>query len=81
MTLELSEKSVASAHLTPAEARLTLAVWLYQAERLSFGDASELAGVPMVEFAAELERRGLSVAYNSADLAADVADLRALGRL
>ncbi|MBI5767359.1 MAG: UPF0175 family protein [Verrucomicrobia bacterium] len=81
MMLELPEKSVASARLTSAEARLALAIWLYQAERLTFGDASELAGVSMAVFAVELERRGLPVAYNSADLAGDVANLQALGRL
>lgn len=81
MTLELPEKSVAAARLTPAEARLTLAVWLYQAERLTFGDASEFAGVSLDEFTAELARRGLPVAYNLADLAGDMANLQALGRL
>ena len=58
-----------------------LAVWLYQAERLTFGDASELACVSLDDFAAELTRRGFPVAYNLADLAGDVANLQALGRL
>lgn len=81
MNVELPDAPAAAAKLTAPEARLTLAVWLYQAERLSFGDASDLAAMPLRDFEAELARRGIPVGYNLAELTHDVADLRVLGRL
>lgn len=81
MNVELPDAPAAAAKLTAGEARLALAVWLYQAERLSFGEACDLAAVPMADFQAELARRNIPVGYNLAELAHDVADLKALGRL
>lgn len=81
MNVELPDAPAAAAKLTVPEARLTLAVWLFQTERLSFGDAADLAAMPLRDFEAELSQRGIPVAYNLAELSRDVADLRALGRL
>lgn len=81
MNVELPDAPAAAAKLTAPEARLALAVWLYQVERLSFGDACALAAIPLREFEAELSRRGIPLGYNLAELSSDVADLRALGHL
>ncbi|MBM3854844.1 MAG: UPF0175 family protein [Verrucomicrobia bacterium] len=81
MNVELPDAPAAAAKLTPEEARLSLAVWLYQTERLSFGEACDLAQVPMTDFQTELARRNIPVGYNLAELAHDITDLKALGRL
>lgn len=61
------------------EARMAMAVKLFDTARLTSGQAAELAGIPRVHFLYELERWGVStIQVNDDDLEHDVASARAL---
>jgi predicted HTH domain antitoxin len=64
LTIPYSEDLLLSLKETPeqfeAEARLLLAVKLYELGRVSTGRAAELAGIPRVDFFFALGRFGLS---------------------
>lgn len=64
-----------------SEARLLLALKLYETGRLSTGLAAQLAGVPRVTFLFLLGQHGLSPFGEDADeLERDLADARRAGR-
>jgi predicted HTH domain antitoxin len=81
MNVEVPDAPAAAAKLTPDEARLHLAFSLYREGRLSTGLCAELAGVSRRAFMDELARHRVEAPFSVADLEADLADLRALGRL
>ena len=57
-----------------AEARMAMAVKLFELKRLSSGLAARLAGVPRVEFLLNLHRYGVPViAHDEDELASDLA--------
>lgn len=57
-----------------AEARMAMAVKLFELKRLSSGLAARLAGVTRVDFLLGLHRYGIPViAHDAAELASDVA--------
>lgn len=64
LTIPYSEDLLLSLKESPeefeAEARLLLAVKLYELDRISTGRAAELAGMSRVEFMFALDRFGLS---------------------
>lgn len=63
------------------EARLLLALRLYEKRKLSTGLAAKLAGIPRSAFLALLGQHGLSAFGETAeDLAEDLADARRAGR-
>jgi predicted HTH domain antitoxin len=76
--LEIDQDILDSAHLTADQARVELAIYLYSQQRLSFGKARELAGLPLWTFRQMLAARQIAPHYNEDDLLADVAMLRAL---
>ena len=68
-----------SSHEFEREARMAMAVKLFDTARLTSGQAAELAGIPRVHFLYELERWGVStIQVNDDDLEHDVASARAL---
>ena len=64
------------AGLSSDELRLKVALLLFQEERLTLGQASQLAGLHQVEFQKELANREIPIHYGDEDLARD---LRTLG--
>jgi predicted HTH domain antitoxin len=58
-----------------------LAVHLYAQEKLSFGQARELAGLSAWEFQQLLGSRGIDAHYGPDDYEQDLQTLRDLGRL
>ena len=79
LTIPYSDELLVSLKETPAEfeseARLLLAVKLYEMGRLSTGTAARLAGMSRVAFIFESERFGLSpVGVEPGELAQDVAN-------
>ena len=78
MNVELPESPTAAARLTPAQARLELAVTLFQQERLSLGLASEMAGLAVAEMMSELCRRKIPLHYDVRELEEDIATLQRL---
>jgi predicted HTH domain antitoxin len=79
LTIPFSEDLLLSLKETPeefeAEARLLLAVKLYELGRVSTGRAAELAGMSRVEFMFALDRFGLSpIGVEPDELASDLAN-------
>jgi predicted HTH domain antitoxin len=66
--------------MTPTELKQELAFALFAQDKISFGKARELAGLTVWQFQNELGRRGISIHYDTAELAEDVATLHALRR-
>lgn len=64
--------------LTPAETALHLALGLFVAERVTLGQAAEIAGISQPAFMQELRRRRISIHYGADELAED---LKAVDRL
>ena len=81
MNVEVPDATAAAAKLPPDEERLWLAFSLYREGRLSTGLCAELAGLNRRTFMDELARHRVEAPFTMADLDADPADLRALGRL
>lgn len=57
----LSEEELRKLHVTEAEARLALAVRLYEDGRISIGRAAGIAGLTRVQFESELAKRKISL--------------------
>jgi predicted HTH domain antitoxin len=70
-----------STNMTQQELATELAVALYQREKLSLGQAADLAGVRKMQFQDLLASRDIPLNLDVADLEKDIANLRALGRL
>lgn len=80
-TLDIPQDILESARLTPAELKTEIAVYLYATGRLSIGKARELAEMSLWQFRQLLASRQVSPHFDEADLQADVATLKRLGRL
>lgn len=78
-TLDIPAEILASARLTPAEARTELAVALYAQHRLSIGKACELAGLPLPQFRNLLASRHVPAHVSAEDVDSDAATVRELG--
>lgn len=66
--------------MSPEELKREIAVLLFQQGRLTLGQASQLADMPMAEFQHLLASRDIDPHYNVEDLEDDVETLRKLGR-
>jgi predicted HTH domain antitoxin len=80
IALEIPRELPQVARMTPAELKQELAFALFAQDKISFGKARELAGLTVWEFQNELGRRGIPLHYDAAELAEDVAALRAMRR-
>ena len=76
MIMEIPDQIIMQAGLSSDELRLKVALLLFQEERLTLGQASQLAGLHQVEFQKELANREIPIHYGDEDLARD---LRTLG--
>jgi predicted HTH domain antitoxin len=65
-----------SLHLTEADLRTELAIALFQQERITIGSASQLAGLPQIEFQRLIASRGICIHYDIEDLEQDLTSLR-----
>ena len=58
--------------ISPTDLLIDLAVYLYDKERLSIGQAKKLAGLSQVEFQREMSKRGVYIKYDMKDLEKDL---------
>lgn len=65
-----------SLHLTEADLRTELAIALLQQERITLGSASQLAGLPQIEFQRLIASRRICIHYDIEDLEQDLTSLR-----
>lgn len=59
--------------LAPADAALHLALGLFLDDRVTLGQAAQVAGMSQSEFLHELGKRQIPIHYDEADAVADVA--------
>ena len=78
LNMEIPADVLESARMTMGDAKLELAVALFAGGRLSFGKASELAGIPVAEFQMHLGARRIGPHYDAADAREDCETLTAL---
>ena len=81
MAVVIPDEILQAANLTPAELLRELALVLFQQERLTMGQASDLAGLDRLTFQQLLGSRNIPIHYDVEELHQDVATLRKLGRL
>ena len=72
MTIELPDQEVGGLRLTPAQARLELAVGLYAGRQISLGRAARIAGVSYAAFMHEIGHHGLCINYTVEDAEHDM---------
>lgn len=72
MSVVISDEMLRAAQFDEAEFRVELAIWLYQQQRLSLGQAIEWSGVDRLEFQRRLRERGIPIHYDESDLQRDV---------
>jgi len=64
--------------ISPAELVIDFAVYLYDKERLSMGQAKKLAGLTQVQFQKEMAKRNVLIKYDVKDLEKDLKTLTQL---
>lgn len=77
--LVISATVLEELRLSPSELTIDLAVYLYDKEKLTMGQAKKLAGLTQIEFQKEIAKRGVLVKYGIEDLKKDLETLHTLG--
>ena len=73
--LVVSAELLEELQLSPSELLIELAVYLYDKEKLTFGQAKKLAGLTQIAFQAELAKRDVYLKYGVDDLETDLENL------
>lgn len=73
--LVISKNLLKEIHFTPKQLRIEVAIYLYNSEKLSMGQAKKLAGLTQVEFQKELSSREIAIKYDISDLEEDLKNL------
>ena len=81
MSVVIPDEILRSAHMSAEELRQEIAILLFRRERLSLGEASELAEMPLWQFQALLASRKIPIHYDIPEFEADLKTLRDSGRL
>ena len=79
--IEIPREILNITHMTPAELKQELAVYLFQQGKLSFGKAREMADMSAWDFQFVLGSRKIPVHYDLEDYEEDRETLKELGRL
>ena len=78
LSIEIPLDALESARMTVADAKLELAIALFASNRLSLGEAAEVAGLPVGEFQMHLGTRHLGPHYGVDDAREDQETLASL---
>ena len=78
MIITLPDNIIESTRMTEAELRQEFAVMLYQKEKITLGQASELAEMNQLQFQHLLASQGITINYDIQDLETDLKNLAAL---
>lgn len=81
MNIVIPDEVLQTTRMSEAELMQEIAVMLFQKEKLTLGQASNLAGMNQLAFQHLLASRQISVHYDVEDFEADLKTLRELGRL
>ena len=80
MDLVIRDEILKKAEITAAELLIEIAVHLYDTERLSMGQAKNLAQLDLISFQKELSKRNVYIKYDIEDLETDLKNLEYLRR-
>lgn len=75
MTIEIPDIAFTRSGLDPEAFKIEFAVWLYEKERLSFGQARTLSGLDEMSFRRELKKHGVYYHFDIEDLEKDLKNL------
>ena len=78
MDLLIKEDILDKAEITARELTIEISVHLYDTNRLSMGQARNLAQLDQLSFQKELAKRDVYIKYDEEDLGTDLANLKAL---
>ena len=81
MDLLIKEDILKKAEITAEELLIEIAVHLYDTERLSMGQARNLAQLDQISFQKELAKRDVYIKYDIEDLETDLKNLDKLKKL
>lgn len=81
MSLVISDEILQATHMPVSELRQEFAVLLFQKERLTLGQSSQLADMSRLEFQHLLASRQIPVHYDVAEFEEDLKTLQKLKRL
>jgi predicted HTH domain antitoxin len=81
MSVVISDEILQATHMTADEFMCEIAVFLFQQQELTLGQASHLAKTSQVQFQHLLASRQIPVHYDIADFESDLKTLREMGRL
>jgi len=77
MPVTLTDELLQAARLTESELKVELAITLYQQDRLTLGQAAELAGIRQLDLQKILGARRIPIHYSQNDLQQDLATVKA----
>lgn len=75
MGLIIPEEILKKAEISADELRIEIAVYLYDKEKLSFGQAKTLSNLDYIAFQKELSKRDVYIKYDIEDLENDLKNL------
>lgn len=75
MSLTIPDNILKKADITEDQLLLEISIYLYDLERLSFGQAKTLAQLTHSEFQKELSKRNIYIKYDIDDLHQDLSNL------
>ena len=78
MVLTIPDNIIQSTRMTEGELRIEIAIMLYQKEKITLGQASELAQVNQLQFQHLLASREITINYDIDDLETDLKNLASL---
>jgi predicted HTH domain antitoxin len=81
MSVIIPDEILHAAHMSAGELRQEIAILLYQREKLTLGQASDLAKTSQLQFQFLVASRQIPVHYGMAEFEADLKTLRDMGQL
>ncbi|MGB0930272.1 MAG: UPF0175 family protein [Chitinophagales bacterium] len=78
MVIEIADNILKDMKVTPSQLLIDLAVYLYDKEQISMGQAKKLAQLTQIEFQKEMSKRNVCIKYDMEDLETDLENLNFL---
>jgi len=75
MHIEIADHVVQKSGMTVEEIMLRVAIMLFQEEKLTLGQAADLAGLHQIQFQQELAKRDIPIHYGEEEFESDLQNL------
>ncbi len=76
MQIEIPNRIIEKSGISEEEILLRVAIMLFQEEKLTLGQASELAGLDQIDFQKELAQRDIPIHYGEKEYRKDLKNIR-----